>query len=76
MTPKPHSPPRAPVVVSRGYCRIKRLDDFASGALRLLLADFEPEPLPVQLVTASAAHRSSRLVAFLDHATKRCARSR
>ncbi len=57
----------------RGVARLlsyQAADDFASGGLRRLLADFEPEPLPVQLVTASAAHRSSKLVAFLDHASE------
>jgi DNA-binding transcriptional LysR family regulator len=45
-------------------------DDLASGALKRLLVEFEPDPLPVQLVTASAANRSSTLNTFLDHASE------
>ena len=43
-------------------------DDVAAGRLVLLLAGFEPEPLPVQLVTPNARLAPTRVRAFLDHA--------
>jgi DNA-binding transcriptional LysR family regulator len=56
----------------RGIARLlsyQAADDLAAGTLAPLLVDFEPEPSPVQLVTPSAAHRTPKLRAFLDHAT-------
>ncbi len=44
--------------------------DLKSGALKRLLTRYEPETLPVNLVTASAGLRSARSQAFLDHAAK------
>jgi DNA-binding transcriptional LysR family regulator len=57
----------------RGVARVlsyQAADDLASGALVRLLVDFEPEPRPVQLVTASAGYRSAKLRAFLDYAAE------
>lgn len=43
-------------------------EDLAAGRLVRLLRDFEPEPLPVQLVTQTARLPPARVRAFLDHA--------
>lgn len=48
-------------------------DDLAAGRLVRLLPEFEPEPLPVQLVTPSARLIPARVRAFLDHAARRIA---
>lgn len=42
--------------------------DLAAGRLVRLLEAYEPEPLPVQLVTPSARLTPARVRAFLDHA--------
>jgi DNA-binding transcriptional LysR family regulator len=42
--------------------------DLASHSLVRLLPEFEPEPLPVQLVVPSARHLAPKVRAFLDHA--------
>ena len=55
----------------RGIARLlsyQAADDLAAGTLARLMVDFEPEPLPVQLVTSSAGRRTPKLRAFLDHA--------
>lgn len=46
-------------------------EDLAAGRLARLLADHEPEPLPVQLVTPSARLAPAKTRAFLDHAAAR-----
>lgn len=46
-------------------------DDLASGALLRLLPDYEPPPLPVQLVVPGGRHLAPKVRAFLDHAVKR-----
>jgi DNA-binding transcriptional LysR family regulator len=43
-------------------------DDLAAGSLVRLLAEFEPPPLPVQLVARSGPHMPAKVRAFLDHA--------
>jgi DNA-binding transcriptional LysR family regulator len=43
----------------------------AAGALRLVLRDFEPEPIPVHLVYASQSQLPLKLRAFLDFAAPR-----
>lgn len=43
-------------------------DDLASRTLLRLLPEFEPPPLPVQLVVPSARHLAPKVRAFLDHA--------
>ncbi|MGZ6126084.1 MAG: LysR family transcriptional regulator, partial [Myxococcales bacterium] len=43
-------------------------DDLAAHSLLRLLREFEPPPLPVQLVVPSARHLSPTVRAFLDHA--------
>ena len=48
-------------------------DDLAVGRLVRLLTEFEPEPLPVQLVIPSARLTPARVRAFLDHAARRIA---
>ncbi|SEG57787.1 LysR family transcriptional regulator [Bosea lathyri] len=46
-------------------------DDLASGALVRLLRQYEPPPLPVQLVVPSGRHLAPKVRAFLDHAIER-----
>jgi len=41
-------------------------EQLADGSLIRLLKEFEPEPLPVQLVTMSRSHLAPKLRAFLD----------
>ncbi|GGI20622.1 LysR family transcriptional regulator [Oxalicibacterium faecigallinarum] len=43
-------------------------EDLEAGALVRLLPDYEPAPLPVQLVVTGTRHMVPRLRAFLDHA--------
>ncbi|MBV9835303.1 MAG: LysR family transcriptional regulator [Alphaproteobacteria bacterium] len=45
-------------------------DDIAAGGLVRILQDYEPPPLPVQLVIPSAQHVPARVRAFLDHAVR------
>jgi len=45
-------------------------DEIASETLVRLLPDFEPEPLPVQLVTLSRSHMAPKVRAFLDSAVR------
>jgi DNA-binding transcriptional LysR family regulator len=55
----------------RGVARVlsyQVVDDLATGALVRLLQEYEPPPLPVQLVAASRVHMSPKVRAFLDHA--------
>jgi DNA-binding transcriptional LysR family regulator len=57
----------------RGIARVlsyQVTDELASGSLVRILQDFEPEPLPVQLVTSSRGHRAPKVRAFLDAAAK------
>ena len=68
----------APVIASRPSrsrrCRVSAdrevADDLASHSLVRLLPEYEPPPLPVQLVTTSAQHLAPKVCAFLDHATR------
>ncbi|HEY5797826.1 MAG TPA: LysR family transcriptional regulator [Bosea sp. (in: a-proteobacteria)] len=46
-------------------------EDLESGALLRLLADYEPPPLPVQLVVPGGRHLAPKVRAFLDHAVER-----
>ena len=55
----------------RGIARVlsyQAADDIAAGRLVRLLPNYEPPPLPVQLVAPSAGHRPARIGAFLDFA--------
>jgi len=57
----------------RGIARVLSYqvsDELASGVLVRLLQDFEPEPLPVQLVTLSRSHMAPKVRAFLDSAVR------
>jgi len=45
-------------------------DDLAAHSLLRLLPEWEPQPLPVQLVTPSARHLAPKTRAFLDHAAR------
>jgi DNA-binding transcriptional LysR family regulator len=45
-------------------------DDLAAHSLVRLLPEFEPQPLPVQLVVPSARHLAHKTRAFLDHAAR------
>jgi DNA-binding transcriptional LysR family regulator len=51
-------------------------EEIEAGSLVRLLADVEPPPLPVQLVTASRGHRAAKVAAFLDFAAERLAKLR
>ncbi len=44
--------------------------ELAAGTLVRILQDFEPEPLPVQLITSSRSHLSPKIRAFLDCAVR------
>ncbi|MGX1743124.1 LysR family transcriptional regulator [Bosea sp. NPDC055353] len=58
----------------RGLARVlsyQAADDLASGALVRLLPEFEPPPLPVQLVVPGGRQPSPRVRAFVDHAVAR-----
>ena len=46
-------------------------EDLVSGALVRLLPEFEPPPLPVQIVTPGGRHPAPRVRAFIDHAVER-----
>ncbi len=57
----------------RGVARVlsyQVADELAAGSLVRLLRDFEPEPVPVQLVTLSRVHMTSKVRAFVDIATQ------
>jgi DNA-binding transcriptional LysR family regulator len=45
-------------------------EQLAAGSLIRLLEDFEPQPLPVQLVTLSRGHMAPKIRAFLDSAVR------
>jgi DNA-binding transcriptional LysR family regulator len=45
-------------------------DELAAGTLVRLLQEFEPEPLPVQLVTLSRSYMAPKVRVFLDSAVK------
>jgi DNA-binding transcriptional LysR family regulator len=45
-------------------------EELAAGSLVRLLQGYEPEPLPVQLVTLSRSHLTPKVRAFLDTATR------
>jgi DNA-binding transcriptional LysR family regulator len=67
----------AQALAGRGVTRVMSYqvaDELADGRLTRLLAAFEPEPIPVQLVTASARLRPARVGAFLDFAAAELAR--
>jgi DNA-binding transcriptional LysR family regulator len=59
------------VEAGRGITRVLSYqvrDEVASGTLVRLLKDFEPEPVPVHLVTSSRTHMAPKVRAFLDSA--------
>jgi DNA-binding transcriptional LysR family regulator len=59
------------VLAGRGIARVLSYqvrDEVASGALVRLLIDFEPEPVPVHLVTSSRINMAPKVRAFLDSA--------
>lgn len=61
----------AAVVEGRGICRLfsyQVADELADGRLVRLLDDWEPAPIPVQLVTASSRLMPPKVRAFLDFA--------
>jgi len=58
---------------ARGVARVlsyQVTEELAAGTLVRLLKDFEPDPLPVQLVTLSRVHLTSKVRAFIDAAAK------
>jgi len=61
------------VLAGRGIARVLSYqvrDEVASGTLVQLLTGFEPELVPVQLVTSSRANMAPKVRAFLDSAAK------
>ena len=61
----------AAVLEGRGVTRVftyQAAEETADGRLVRLLRDYEPAPIPVQLVTASARLMPARVRAFLDFA--------
>jgi DNA-binding transcriptional LysR family regulator len=57
----------------RGVARVlsyQVTEELAAGSLVRLLEDFEPEPLPVQLVTLSRVHMTPKVRAFVDTAVR------
>ncbi|MBN9451882.1 MAG: LysR family transcriptional regulator [Bosea sp.] len=58
----------------RGLARVlsyQAAEDLAAGTLVRLLPDFEPPPLPVQLLVPGGRQPSPRVRAFIDHAVAR-----
>ncbi|MEP6883472.1 MAG: LysR family transcriptional regulator [Gammaproteobacteria bacterium] len=56
----------------RGIARLlsyQVTEELADGTLLRLLKEFEPDPLPVQLVTLSRSYRAPKVRAFLDMAS-------
>jgi len=61
------------VLAGRGIARVLSYqvrDQLALGTLVQLLTGFEPEPVPVQLVTSSRIYMAPKVRAFLDSAAK------
>jgi DNA-binding transcriptional LysR family regulator len=61
----------AAALQDRGITRVftyQVAEEVADGRLVRLLRDYEPAPIPVQLVTASARLMPARVRAFLDFA--------
>ena len=52
--------------LARSQERSRRGADPGEGSLRVVLADFEPPPLPVQIVYPDARLMSPRLRVFVD----------
>jgi DNA-binding transcriptional LysR family regulator len=46
------------------------VEDLAAGTLVRLLPEFEPPPLPVQLMAPGGGHMAPKVRAFLDHAAE------
>lgn len=70
-------PAIAEALAGRGVTRVysyQAADELAEGRLVRLMADFEPAPIPVQLVTASARLVPPRVRAFLDFAAAELSR--
>jgi DNA-binding transcriptional LysR family regulator len=67
----------AEALAGRGLTRVMSYqvaEELADGRLTRLLEAFEPEPIAVQLVTASARLRPARVSAFLDFAAAQLGR--
>lgn len=59
------------VKAGRGIARVlsyQVADELAEGTLVRLLREFEPPPIPVQLLARSGEHMASKVRAFLDYA--------
>jgi len=52
------------------------VEDLAAGSLVRLLQQFEPPPLPVQIVAVSRTHMPPKVRAFLDYAAERLGKLR
>jgi DNA-binding transcriptional LysR family regulator len=67
----------AAAVEGRGVTRLlsyQVADELADGRLTRLLGDFEPAPIPVQLVTPSGRMAPPRVRAFVEFAAGELAR--
>lgn len=64
----------AAAVAGRGLTRVlsyQIADELRAGRLAIVLAEFEPPPVPVQLVHAGGRRASAKVRAFVDHAAVR-----
>lgn len=64
----------AAAVAGHGLARVlsyQIADELRSGALKIVLAEFELPPLPIHLVHAAGRRASARLRAFVDFAAER-----
>ncbi len=67
----------AAAVRGRGLARLlsyQVADDVAAGRLRIVLADYEPAPIPVHIVYAAGRKASAKVRAFVDFAATRLRR--
>lgn len=64
----------AAAVAGRGLTRVlfyQAAAEVAAGRLAIVLAAFEPPPIPVHLVHAAGRRASAKLRAFIDFAAER-----
>jgi DNA-binding transcriptional LysR family regulator len=64
----------AAAVAGQGLTRVlsyQAASEISSGRLRIVLAEFEPPPIPVQIVHAEGRRAAARVRAFVDFAVER-----
>jgi DNA-binding transcriptional LysR family regulator len=64
----------AAAVAGRGLTRVLSYQigpELAAGRLEIVLAEFEPKPVPVHVVHAEGRHAAARVRAFVDFAVER-----